>query len=150
MSSVISSAYDAIVTRMGIVLPSHTRISNPYSVDENPEPMLRLGWGLRVADGVNSNRMVNCQLSTDRKFVIVLTRKYYARELDVVSKASTEKDLLEDNFLVIQDFEKNTMLGAIVAKANYESDTGIQFVFNQDKPFYKIESTLSVEYFDQL
>lgn len=150
MSTKITQAYDAIVTRMGTLLPNHTRLSNPYQLDQNTEPALKQGWGLKVESGSNTNRHVNCQLSIERTLTIAITRKYYAMELNAASKATTEKDLLEDQFIVVKDFEKNSALEGIVARAIYTSDTGILFVFNEEKPFYKIETTFTIEYFESL
>lgn len=150
MSTKISDIYDTLVDRLEAVLPSHNRLSNPYIPEQNPEPTLKQAWGLQYAAGANTNRQVNCHLSLEDQFVVVLTRKYYALELDADSKSNTEKDLLEDRFLVIQDFEKDPSLLENAAKAVYVSNSGIQFVFNQDKPFYKLEMTFSVEYFEQL
>lgn len=148
--SKISSIYDTLVSRLTAILPTHNRLSNAYLPEQNPEPTLRQAWGLQYNSGENTNRHVNCQLSIEDGFVVVLTRKYYALELNAAGKSNTEKDLLEDRFLVIKDFEKDPSLLENAAKAVYVDNGGIQFVFNQDKPFYKLELRFSIEYFEQL
>lgn len=146
--SKVSSIYDAIVTRVGTVLPNHRRLPNPYQIESNTEPSLKQGWGIQIGPGNNPELLVSCQRSIDRDFVIVITRKFYGSDLNILDKASTEKDLMEDSILVINDFEKHPLIQDYAAKAIWSSDQGIQFVFVPDKPFFKIEMTMTVTYFE--
>jgi len=44
----ISTAYDAIQTRLVALLPSHARLTNPYQIDQNMERSLNKAYGVQV------------------------------------------------------------------------------------------------------
>lgn len=149
--SKISDAYDAIVLQVQNLLPSHVRLSNPYAINENTESALRQGWGIALLSGTNTERNIGCKLSVSRQFSVVLTRKMYANELNVEGKASTEKQLFEDQFTLIQAFESDPTLGLTdIAALKWESDNGLEFVFGEKDNFLQLNSTFTVEYFEQL
>lgn len=145
-----SDLYDAIVTRIETVLPNHTRLPNPYKVDENTELFLRQGWGVALTSGTNPNRNLSCRISTLRSFDIIITRKFYSIEAGVTNKQSTEKELIEDQLLVIRDFCNNTSLPSALGVVNFESDGGIEYVFSEKDNFLVLRSVFGVEYFDNV
>lgn len=149
--TVISDIYDALHTRVVALLPDHTRLSNPYFLEQNNALDLRQGYGIAVRSGFNTNRQVGCQLSVERTFDIRITRKYYAREFDAVAKSETYKDILEDLQLVIDEFEKYPTLAADYNPViKYISDTGINNIFIEKDNFNEITATYTVEYFKNL
>lgn len=150
MATKISSIYDALVTKAGTLLPSHFRIPNPYAVEANNIQFLDKGWGIQVVSGVNTERHISCYLGVLRTINLVLTRRYFALDFDAAAKAVTEKDLLEDQFLFIEDLEREPTLGGLVAKLKYASDSGVQSIFVEGLPFYMIISSFELEYFEDL
>lgn len=148
--STISTAYDALKARLLAVLPNHSQMTNPYAPEQNSEQILRKSYGLRISTAENTNRQVSCQLSIRRTMEVVITRKYFASEMNRTAKETVEKDLMEDAFLVIKDIEKDADLGNNVANILYQSDTGIEFVFSEDKPFFMTTLTFGLEYFENL
>ena len=148
----ISSSYDAIVTRLGVLFPNHLRMHNPYNPELNPESVLNKGYGIQMLSGVNTERNLSCLLSISRTIVIVLTRNYFSKELDTLTKASVEKTLLEDQFILIKDLEKDSTVNAssYITTFKYSSDSGIQSVFTDKNSFIKIETNFSLEYFEDL
>lgn len=151
MSSKISTIYDAIVTRLGVVFPNHTRLSSSYQLELNPEDWLSLGYALQINSGANSNLHVGCILDIERTVTVAITREFKALELDVGPKATTEKDLLEDQYLLINDFEKVFSLNdPSVSAFQFVSDSGIQSVFPDKNSFLKIESIFRIKYWEDL
>lgn len=150
--SKITTAYDALKARVVALLPTHLALTNPYAPEQNTEMALKIGYGIRVAAGENSKRNLSCVLSVNRGMEIVLTRKYYGSELNRDAKEAAEKALLEDQFLLIKDVEKDPTLAlsGTLCKFEYVGDTGIEFVFNEDKPFLMIVSSFNMEYFENL
>lgn len=137
--SKISDAYDAIVTRVQTVLSTHTRITNPYKVDENPKVLLVKGWGLAILEGSAVNQQISCHLDYRRTFQVVLTRQFYSLESDSSSKVTTEKNLMEDAFLVMEDFGADPDLGTTsVSTFKFVGDNGIEYIFNETDKFLKI------------
>jgi len=145
-----SSLYDAIVTRVVTVLPSHTRLPNPYKISENAEPFLRQGWGIAMGSATNTNRELSCRLSIRRDFTISITRKFYALESNVANKESVEKQLMEDMILLVRDFYNNTSLPGVLGIVGYENDSGINYVLSEKDNFFVLPITFSVEHFETI
>lgn len=150
--SKVSDSYDAFKARVSAVLPSHFVLPNPYAPEQNSENALRVGQGVKFMGGLNSNRSLSCQLSIRRQIEVVITRKYYGSELMTANKTTVEKALLEDQYLVINEVEKDptNALSSVVVQARFESDSGIEFVFNDDKPFLMIRTIFALEYIENL
>lgn len=148
--SKIADIYDAMNTRIAALLTTHTRLLNPYKVDENPSPFLKAGYGVALGSAENSKRMIYPKLSMRRVMTVVLTRKFYATEANVTAKASAEKQLLEDQLLVIKDFEANGALNATAFKTEFVSDGGIEYVSTDTDQFITTQTVFSVEYLEDL
>ena len=148
----ISDAYDALVTRLGAVLPTHKRLYDAYSIEENSERALVKGYAVGFGAGENTFRSFSCQLSVKRDFSVTLTRRVIAREGATTKRADAEKLLFEDQKLVIADIEGDPSLGnsSVIAKADWVSDNGLEFVHGDKDNYLKLESTVSIEYFEQL
>lgn len=148
----ITTVYDALITRLGTTLSSHVRLSNATAVEENNEQFLKLGWGLAIGEGSNANRYLCDILTIRRNFVLVITRKFYAREFDAVSKATTEKDLYEDQFLVLQDLANNNILTTPTGEhnVNFIGDNGTEAVHGDKDLFLVLRTNLEVEYHQQI
>lgn len=146
--SAITTIFDLLVTRIGTVLPNHTRLTNPYDLTQNNERFLKQGWALGFGPAVNTKRLLSCQFSTQRDFVLSITRQYYAREFDITSKATTEKAILEDLYTLRLDLEKNSTLNDGVYIVTYEGDNGIQSVFSGKDVWLYTQIRLTVDYFE--
>lgn len=147
-----SDAYDALKARVAVVLPNHFILPNPYAPEQNSELALKQGQGVKFLGALNSERSLSCQLSLRRSVEVIVTRKYFGSELMTATKSSVEKALFEDQYLVIREVEKDpsVALTSVVVQTRFESDSGIEFVFNDDKPFLMIRSLFSIEYIENL
>lgn len=150
--SIISTAYDALLTRVETVLDvatnGHTRLPNPYKPEENNERFLVKGYGIVMGAGSNTQRLVNCKFTVNRQMEIVLTRQYFAREDDASAKADTEKALFEDQYLLINDFEKDISINGQTMYTRWESDSGIEYVSANTDRFLMLRTIFSLEYLE--
>jgi hypothetical protein len=150
--TIISSAYDAFVLRietvLNVVALGYTRLPNPYKPEENSEILLRQGYGIVFGPANNTNRQVNCKFSVSRQMEIVLTRQYYAREDDAVSKSTAEKQLFEDQYLLINDFEQDISINGQTMYTRWESDGGIEYVSAGTDRFLMLKTTFALEYLE--
>lgn len=147
----ISDAYDLMILRLQTLFPDHRQIPNPYKLDENSELLLRQGYGLSISVGENTNRQVGCQMSIRRDMIVSLTRVVRANEFDVSAKDSAIKQLFEDQYLLIKDVETYPGLNSNdIVSAKYTTDNGIQFVFGEKDNYMALETTIAVEYFENL
>jgi len=149
MSSV-STIYDRFVTRLGVLLPNHLRLPNPYEPAENNALFLKQGYGVKIGQGTNTNRVISNQLSIDRAYLVVITRQFFALESDAASKASTEKQLIEDSLLLIKDLESDPSMGGLAMNASYQSDDGINAIFTEKDQYLSTTVTINVEYLESL
>jgi hypothetical protein len=147
----ISTFYDTILTRTAAVLPAaYQKLSNPYQIDQNQEMALRAGYGIAVGPAENTNRQIDCNLSIKRTITVTLTRKHFATELNRTDKEAAEKQLLEDQLLLVKEFEKDPMsvYSNNVTKFVFVGDNGIESVFDQKNDFLKLTMSFDSEYFE--
>lgn len=149
--SQISDFYDALVTKLATVLPDHTRLPTPEKPEENPDPHIRKSQNFYIASDTNNNLNISCKFSSEIEVVIVLTRKIYAKELDVSGIDDAKKALLEDFYNVRSSIENDPTLGnsAAITKFDFVSHAGVQFLFLNKDSFIKIEATYSLVLVDE-
>lgn len=147
-----TDVYDALAARLTAVFPSHTRLVNPYDIIENNKQDLEAGLGLQIGPGVNTKRLLSCQLSVARDFIVKFTRIVRANQFDITSRVATEKQLFEDQKLLIDDVEGSPRLGdpTAVTLSAFESDSGLEFIFADSNAFIKLDTIIRVEYIDSL
>lgn len=148
MSTNISNIYDAIQTRLASLYPTGSRLLNPYQVNDNPDLLLQFGYGCSIQNASSNRRLLSNQLSLTRQFKIVNTRKFFALQTDPASKGVTEKQLMEDQMLVIKDFEKETTINGTAIMTNYVSDSGVRPVSGQTDKFLCVETFFAIDYFE--
>jgi hypothetical protein len=147
----ITTVYNALVTRIETVLDvsnnDYYRISNPYVVEDNPETKLRKGYGVALLAAENAN-LEFCKLTQIRTFEIVLTRLYTGYDDNAVDRATVELEILEDEFLLLNNLEQDASLNNQTIAASYVSDSGIEFVAGETGRFFSLRIQLSVRYSD--
>lgn len=148
--SKITTIIDAMILRLEEVLPDYKRLPNPHEISENYSLFLKQGFGVKVGPGSQVRRLLACQLPIARTFEITLTQEFFALENDSERKSLFEEKLLEAHVLILKDFEKNTTLNETAIVTKYESDSGIQFVFQDKERFLSISTLFTVEYFEDL
>lgn len=148
--SKVSTIYDNMITRVASVLSSHVRLPNPYKPDENSTIYLKKGYGVALGGAEISRRVIGGQVIMTRESTITVTRQYFSKENDPSSKASTEKQVLEDIFLVIKDFENDVTLNEVATNVTFRSDSGIEYVSNDKDQFLMVRATFAVDYFETL
>lgn len=148
MSSKISTLYDDFVARITAVLPSHIRMSDAYLLVKNTDSEKRQGFGVKIGSGSHTGNNLSCDIILEQSLTLILSRIVTAQEIDGSGKAGTEKQLLEDLFLVIQDVEKECTLQdpTIVIYGAYVSHSGIQFIEGTQDNWMRIEANFSFRY----
>jgi hypothetical protein len=150
--SQISTIVDQLRLLIKTTLASRStkELKNPIDILSNDWVALDGGFGLDIATGLNTKRMVGCQLSISRTFNITLTNMVKSIHNDVDSRFTTEKTLLEDHYLLVKELEKNAPLAQYYTKLNYISDSGIVHVDEGKKNFLMIQLQVEIEYFESL
>lgn len=146
--SKISSLYDYFVARVVAVLPSHKRMPDPYLMIKNTESDKRMGFGVKFGPGEHTGNNLSCDIILRQQFSLILTRVVQAKELQGSQKAVTEKQLMEDLFLVIKDVEAEPGLQhpEVVLHGAYLSHGGIEFVEGDRDNWMKVEAQFTFRY----
>lgn len=148
--SKVSTVYDAMITRITALLPNHARLGNPYAPASNASLFLKQGYGVKIGPARDTNRIISNQKIIAREYTVVVTRKFLALENAPETKATTEKQLLEDAYLLVKDFETNTTINETAVMTSYTSDGGIEFIDKEKDHFLIVETVFTVEYLENL
>lgn len=151
----ITTIIDGINTRLAAILTpgaGYSELINAYQVNEenNTPQSLAQGWGLTIENGSRGERLISCQFAIIRSFTVILTRRSVSLKSDQTTRTNVQKSLLEDQFLVIQDFETSPKLGidANIMNTEYDTDSGILLLNAEDFSFLKLETNFTIEYLE--
>lgn len=143
-----TTAYDLVVARIATLLPNHTRLRDPYNLDQNPDSFLEQGWGLAIGPGgENSARLVGPKRTTIIQFLLHITRRSYALDMDPVGKATTDKNLLEDLRAIIDDIWLNNFNISGSPLIKFEGFAGVFPVKVDSYSHLALTATVTAEYF---
>ena len=148
--SKISTLHDAIVTKISSNLSSYTQMPNPYSLEENPHPLLVKGFGVSVGAGVRTDRVIGCQVSWERTFLITLINKVTTTDSNTTVRETLTKGILEDHYTLLKQFEIDGGLSGTAIDGIVTADSGIELVELDSKQHFLIELELTVEYLEDL
>lgn len=155
--SAISSAYDNLLTVVQAALPSHKELINPYVPEMNDELTYESAWGVAFQEGLNTNRVVGCEISIRRTMLVTICRKIFAGTLNRTSDSITrrrtaEKALFEDLYQVINDLEHSptTNNSNPIIKTVYQADSGLEFVRTERHDLIMVRASFELEYFEHL
>ncbi len=147
----ISDAYVAIKAYVQNILPTHQLLPNPYNLQQNP--MIYLDQGVGIAFGPAENRESNmdCLVSLRRTVTISVTRKFNATNLNRTNKEDSEKLLLEDLYLLINEVQKYPQIDAYgpVTEFSYTDDGGIEQVFDERQDYIVLRCNFDLIYYEK-
>ena len=155
--SAISTAYDNLYAVVASQFPTHCELINPYFPEFNDDLTFEGAWGIALNEGLNTNRVVGCNMSMQRSFIVTLTRRIFAGTLNrttgtIDARRTTEKQLLEDQIALIKEFETNvtTSGGNPIIATIFESDGGLEFISTERSDLIMLKSIFRIEYFEAL
>jgi hypothetical protein len=135
--SKISTVFDTISTDLATLFPTKTDIPYPESLSDNPETLLRNGYGVTF-EGSTLNGDEFCGYAIDYNFKIILTKEFVDFDSNYSNDDTTKKELLEDVYLVQKDFYNvdKIGLGDNVERISLGSVSPIQSLDNKRKIRY--------------
>ena len=144
----ISTVYDEIRSQISGVLTTHTELNNPYFIEDDADVNFDNGWcvGLGAAD--NTNRYVCNKLTVSRDFTFTLTKRVFAVDRDITKRITAEKALFEYQMDVLKVLDIYT--SDVVVKMRYTSDNGLEFLDGDRFGILMLQTTINVEYFENL
>ncbi len=150
----ISDAFDAIETVVKALLSDHKQLSDAYDLAENDTQTLNKGFGIALGPGLNPELELSCRLSMRKQIIIPITRLLVAHQLEVDRKNDSMKLLMEDQFLLIKDMEKDPTLNSsnAITSVVYKTDGGVQSMGIEGKndKWLFINTSFELLYFEDL
>jgi len=146
----INDIYDELHSITQVVLPEYTELPNPYIPDDNPDIYMKKGYGISIGAASNTNRVVSKKVSILRDFDFVFVRQINSTETNTGLIKSNAKAIMEDSFKVLEEIENNTSLSQVCVKAEFVSDSGLDFIEADTQRFFILTMVVSVEYFETL
>ena len=140
-----STIYDAIVSTVGALFSSKTRIHNPYELSDNSELTMKDSWGLKVLEA-NTQILEFCNYTADRNFSIVLIRQFPTVGTTGSAFDSITKSLLEDQQTLINNLYSPNELSVPndIDKIDITSISGIQFIQEDQKKYLFVETGFTI------
>lgn len=108
--SKISTVYDTILTALGVIFPEKTRLFDGYVITDNPEHIMRDGYGIRKGATIFQEAEL-CRFTDAHDFETVLTREVVHGEDQTGPVDDAVKALLEDAFEFRERFYRYDELG---------------------------------------
>jgi hypothetical protein len=146
--SVISTLYDGVNTILNTLYtaPTYRQLVNPYAPDESDDKALARGFGFYIGSKTDPNLTMGRYNQFNVEVIVIQTIINRGTERDLTIRHTAEKNLLEDQFLLVDYFMQNTATLSGVWRIHWESDTGLEPVFQDRANYVKITSTLRAIY----
>ena len=144
--SKISTVYDAMLTRLGVLYPNKTRIPNPYNIEDNNDNFLIDGFGL-IVDSSAVQPHEFCNFNVERTFTVILTREMIATDSDETKYDSVAKLLLEDVYTLQKDFYNVNQLAseASIEQISLGPSSGVSEIFSGKINHLSIETSFLIQ-----
>jgi hypothetical protein len=146
----IATLHDAIVTKIATNLSTYTQLPNPYAIEDNPRTLMIKGFGVSVGSGIRTDRLIGCQVSWERSFLITLINYVVTTDSNTTRRETISKALLEDHYTLLTQFEIDGGLSGTAIDGVISQDGGIEFIEIDSRPYFLCEMELTVEYIEDL
>lgn len=148
----ITAAYLRFIEVVRETFPNDERfeLTNPYIIDDNPEPIVATGWGIAVLSNTNLKRVSSCLYTFGRDFEVVLTNLIVGTDRSMPERQAIEAKLMEDQIRLIMAIDSDGVLHDLLAKNDFIGDNGIEFVFTEKNNYVSLVSTWNIEYHQKL
>jgi len=142
----ISTIIDAVRTKVTALFPDKHEIPNPYLLESNAENFLQDGFGIRVDASSLTAGQTFYSITEDRTITIIISEKAYRIESNPDPMYIIAKNILEDALsLKVEFMDKDQLaVGDAIESINYNSDTGINFVFRGKHNFAYTEISFDI------
>lgn len=148
MSTAITALYDGMVTIVGglFTAPTYKELVNPYIPEFNDSLSLARGYGFVIGAGDAQPQNLGRYEAISRTIEVTQTIVNRGTERDATIRRTAEKNLLEDQYLLVDYFRQNTAPIAKVWNIAYQSDGGLEFVLADNQNYIMIKTTLRATY----
>lgn len=147
---IFSEIYDEIYKVVKEALIDHVELDDNVVIENNNDRKLQKGFAVSFNGAQNTNQQLDCLMSAKQSVVITNTLANFGSELDLEARKKAEKSLFENCYKIVKEIEQNTQLNGTVELVSFDSHNGIELLIsNEEKIYYMIQATYSVEWFKQ-
>lgn len=149
--SIISTLYDALVTKVAATWTSAKQIPNALDIESAPSPLLQDGFAIAIGPAVAVPGDQSCQERFDRQ-VLIMRTLVAPTEHDLTKVTALTKTILEDSFLIRKALRLDNTLGGVISDLAFNSDGGIEQVntINTAGRFWLVSTAFTVTYLENL
>jgi hypothetical protein len=124
----IKDISEKIISELKLAFTDKRELANPYDVERNSTQMLSNGFGVTIGAGAVDNYDSSVFTVMNRTFKVVLTKGFYASDVNYALRQAAESSLLDDTEEAISVLKSSTDLKQITVDIDYESDDGIELL----------------------
>jgi len=146
--SKFSDVYDTLRTRVATLFPNKTLIPYAYSLIDNPNVLLKDGYGFKVGSGSDGETSNDFESTVNRSISIVFTSEVLGfnsiESTDLITKTKAIIDdmyTLKDSLLDL--LRVSPMLGGEIV--SYSGDSGIEDIGDGKQRFISLEVAFNFE-----
>lgn len=133
----------------GYPAPSTEHV-NPYALELNDEFSLRDGWSFFLGPATNTQEYASSKMSIERDVVINRTVQNFGAKEDISIRRTTEKELMEDQYDIVLEMEKDPVIQDLLELIQFVGDNGIELIQGEETQFLALRSTFTIRYNEQL
>jgi hypothetical protein len=147
--SKITTVYDNLSTFLATLFPTHQEHVNPYALELNDQHTLEKGYSFILGPGENTNELSDGTKSIQREVVINLSLRVFGAKEDIAIRKAAEKQLLEDQYSIIESIEEDPTLEPSLELIQFIGDNGVEMLFGEEASFIALKSTFNIRYYEQ-
>jgi len=140
----VSDLYDGMITILAanFAAPTYKKLVNPYDIELNDALALARGYGFFMGPKSSRADKLGRHEGFEAQIEVVQTIINRGTERDTAIRETAEKNLLEDQYTLIDYLRLNTAPIAKVWDISYVSDLGFEPVFTDKQNYVMIRTTL--------
>lgn len=148
----ITTVFDFLKSEIVTALPQHSELANSYFPETEAELKYAKAFGIGIGEASISD-VENFIVVFKRQFIISIVRKCFTYNRNSVTRQTTEKDLIEDELLVIKQVFSNTKQNSwklpYIKALSFIRDAGIDFVRVDREDILILRFVVEIDYHEQ-
>ena len=151
MAFKINDIYDKIYTLVSGALSGHTELYDKQEIENNLSALLDKGYTVIFgAAFAREDRTATCLYWVEREFSVVNTITVYAADLNTAIRKTTEKSLFDNQQKIIDAVMKSPTLSDHCQNLKFVGDSGIEYIYADERDNIMLRSRFSFEYYEQM
>lgn len=149
--SKITTAYNALLTAVGVLFPSKTRIFDPYDLSNNPSHYLRDSWGVKK-NGMEAGANEICNITEVHNYSIILVREIVRLEAETTLFDVAYLALEEDVVLLRQRLFSvdQILVGSSIRSIDLSTVSGVEINYFEKGIFISMEVNFNISITEEL